>query len=109
MPNFYRNGLTVIMENLMSPSNPTPRGPKKVRMMNPIKREKSKILLWLCFTLVVLAGIKYLPAYMVEQRKLDMEERMLDMREEAFLRQRVAPTVSVPVPGGVHVNSSQLL
>ena len=77
-------------------------------MKNPIK-EKSKVLLWLCFTVLVAAGMKYVPAYLVEQRKLDLEERVLDMREEAFLRQRVAPTVSVPLPSGVHVNSTQLL
>ena len=42
-----------------------------------------------------------------EQRRLDMQERALDLREEAFLHQHVAPTVSVPA--GVHANTSQLL
>jgi len=72
-------------------------------------KEKSKAVMWLCFTVLVAAGMKYVPPYLLEQRRLDMQERALDMREEAFLHQRVAPTVSVPVPAGVHANSSQLL
>jgi hypothetical protein len=72
-------------------------------------KDKSKAVLWLCFTMLIVAGMKYVPPYLIEQRTLDMQERALDMREEAFLHQRVAPTVSVPVPAGVHPNSSQLL
>jgi hypothetical protein len=72
-------------------------------------KDKSKVVIWLCFTALVAAGIKYMPAYLIEQRKLDIQERALDMREEAFLHQQVAPTVSVPVPAGVQSRSSQLL
>ena len=36
--------------------------------------------------------MKYLPSYLVEQRKLDMEDRVLDLREQAFLHRHVAPT-----------------
>ena len=69
--------------------------------------DKSKAVMWLCFTVLVATGMKYLPPYLVEQRRLDMQERALDLREEAFLRQRVAPTVSLPAP--VHAYSCQLL
>lgn len=72
-------------------------------------KDKSKAVMWLCVTLLIAAGIKYVPPYLIEQRKLDMEEHALDLREEAFLRQKVAPTVSVPVPTGVHSNATQLL
>ena len=72
-------------------------------------KEKSKLVMWLCFTAIMAAGIKYVPSYLVEQRRLDMQEHVLDLREEAFLHQRVTPTVSVPVPTGVHANSTQLL
>jgi len=61
-------------------------------------KDKSKALMWLCFTLLVATGMKYVPPYLLEQRRLDMQERALDIREEAFLHQRVAPTVSVPAP-----------
>jgi hypothetical protein len=70
-------------------------------------KDKSKVVMWLCFTILVATGMKYVPPYLLEQRKLDMQERALDMREEAFLHQQVAPTVSVPV--AVHTHSSQLL
>ena len=70
-------------------------------------KDKSRAVLWICFTLLVAAGIKYVPPYLLEQRKLDIEERLLDLREEAFLHQRVTPTVSVP--GDVHSHHSQLL
>ena len=72
-----------------------------------LMRDKSKVVMWLCLTVLVAAGMKYLPPYLLEQRRLDMQERALDLREEAFLHQRVAPTVSVPAP--VHANRSQLL
>ena len=72
-------------------------------------KDKSKAVMWICFTVVVAAGMKYVPPYLLEQRRLDMQDRVLDMREDALLHQRVAPTVSVPVPTGVHANSSQLL
>jgi hypothetical protein len=70
-------------------------------------KEMSKVAMWLCFTALVAAGMKYVPPYLLEQRKLDIQDRMLDMREEAFLHQQVAPTVSVPV--AVHAHTSQFL
>ena len=70
-------------------------------------KDKSKVVLWLCFTALVATGMKYLPPYLLEQRRLDMQERALDMKEAAFLHQRTPPTVSVPAP--VHANHSQLL
>jgi len=70
-------------------------------------KEKSKAVMWLCFTVLVATGMKYVPPYLLEQRRLDMQERALDQREEVFLRQRVAPTVSVPAP--VHAYGAQLL
>ena len=54
--------------------------------------------MWLCFTMLAAAGMKYVPPYLLEQRRLDMQERSLDLREEAFLHERVAPRVSVPAP-----------
>ncbi|HEX4084845.1 MAG TPA: hypothetical protein VHY22_08040 [Chthoniobacteraceae bacterium] len=72
-------------------------------------KDKSKAVKWLCLTILAAAGLKYVPPYLLEQRRMDMQERVLDLREEAFLRQRIAPTVSVPVPSGVQANSSQLL
>lgn len=70
-------------------------------------KDKSKALMWLCFTVLVATGMKYIPPYLLDQQKLDMQERALDLREEALLRQRVTPTVSVPEP--VHVHPTQLL
>jgi hypothetical protein len=73
-------------------------------------KEKSKAVLWVCFTLLIASGIKYMPSYLVQQRQLDLQERALDMKEDAFLHHKVAPTVSVPMPPeAVRANSSQLL
>jgi hypothetical protein len=47
------------------------------------------------------------PPYLLEQRRLDMQERLLDLREDAFLHQKATPTVSDP--RAAHENSSQLL
>jgi hypothetical protein len=71
-------------------------------------KEKSKAVLWICFTLLMAAGLKYVPVYLLQQRQLDLQERALDLREEAFLHQKVAPTVSVPQEA-VRANRSQLL
>ena len=65
-------------------------------------KDKSKAVMWLCFTVLIGAGMKYVPPYLLEQRRLDLQEQALDLREEAFLRQRVAPTVSVPAPVETH-------
>lgn len=73
-----------------------------------LMNEKSKAVLWVCFTLLIAAGMKYVPPYLLQQRQLDLQERALDIREEAFLHQKVAPTVSVPQEA-VRANSSQML
>ena len=70
-------------------------------------KDNSKAILWVCFTVLVAAGIKYVPPYLLEQRRLDMQERLLDLREDAFLHQKAVPTVSDPQE--VHANRSQLL
>jgi hypothetical protein len=72
-------------------------------------KDKSKVVMWICFTLLIGAGVKYIPPYLLEQRRLDLQERALDLREEAFIRQQVAPTVSAPVPTGVQSRTAQLL
>lgn len=73
-------------------------------------KNMSKAGKWLCLTVIVAAGLKYVPPYLVQQRQLDLQERALDAREAAFLHQQVAPTVSVPVsPDYAHTNSCQLL
>jgi len=69
--------------------------------------DKSKAVLWICFTVLVASGMKYVPPYLLEQRRLDIQERLMDVREDTFLHQKPTPTVSDP--GEVHANSSQLL
>jgi hypothetical protein len=69
--------------------------------------DKSKAVMWVCFTVLVASGMRYIPPYLLEQRSLDMQERMLDLKEDAFLHQKVSPTVSVPEP--VHAIRGQLL
>lgn len=73
-----------------------------------LMKEKSKAVLWVCFTLLIASGLKYVPIYLLQQRQLDLQERTLDLKEEAFLHQKVAPTVSVPAEA-VKANRSQLL
>ena len=70
-------------------------------------KDKSKAVAWLCLTALVAMGMKYVPPYLIEQRKLDIQERALDVREEAFLHQRITPTVSVPA--AAHAETRQLL
>jgi hypothetical protein len=70
-------------------------------------KDNSKAVLWICFTVLVAAGIKYVPPYLVDERRLDMQERLLDLREDAFLHQKPVPTVADPQ--AVHANRSQLL
>ncbi len=81
----------------------------RVRTSNEsiLMKDKSQAVLWICFTLLVAAGIKYVPPYLIEQRRLDMQERLLNLREDSFLHQKPTPTVSDP--GETHANRSQLL
>ncbi len=72
-----------------------------------LMKDTSKAVLWICFTVLMAAGIKYVPPYLLEQRRLDMQERLLDLREDSFLHQKSVPQVSDPQE--VHANRSQLL
>jgi hypothetical protein len=92
------------MENLMSGAADSLPSIKFERIE---MKEMSKALKWLCLTILVAAGMKYVPAYLVQQRQMDVEDRVLDLREEAFLQQRVAPTVSTPEP--IQANRQQML
>jgi hypothetical protein len=91
--------LTGIMENIsigayssMMSDDENVQKPERGTLM----KDKSKAVLWVCFTAIVLAGMKYVPPYLLEQRAMDMQERMLDLKEDAFLHQKVTPTVSLP-------------
>jgi hypothetical protein len=70
-------------------------------------KDKTKAVMWLCFTVLIAAGMKYVPPYLIEERMLDMQDRVLDLREDAILHQRATPTVSVPEPA--HARRAQLL
>jgi len=72
-----------------------------------VMKDMSKVVLWICFTVLVAAGVRYVPSYLLEERRMDMQERLLDLKEDAFLHQKGTPTVSVPEE--VHANRSQLL
>jgi len=93
------------------PSNrvvfPAPGRVRDWKELNQMKN-KSEAVRWLCLTVLVAAGMRYVPPYLLEQRRLDMQERALDLREEAFLHQQVTPTVSVPAPAHA-ADSSQVL
>jgi len=78
------------------------------RMRIHLMTNKSKAVMWLCVTVLAVAGLKYVPPYLIEERKLELQDRALDMHEEAFLQQRIAPTVSVPATA-VHENHFKLL
>lgn len=60
-------------------------------------KETNKVILWICFTVIIAAGLKYIPNYLVEERKLDQQERVLDIKERAFMKNGSQPT-SVPAP-----------
>jgi len=75
-----------------------PRQGVRARKNPTLMKDKSKVVLWLCFTVLAGAGMKYVPPYLLEQRKLDIQDRALDLQEEAFLHQQVAPRASVPAP-----------
>jgi hypothetical protein len=70
-------------------------------------KDKSKALMWICFTALVCSGVKYIPAYLVEEQRIDLQDRILDLKEDAFLHQQPTPTVSNP--GAVYDHRSQLL
>ncbi len=68
---------------------------------------KSTAVMWICFTVLVAAGMKYVPPYLIDQRRLDLQEQLLDLKEDAFLHQKPVPTVSDPE--ATRVNGAQLL
>lgn len=59
--------------------------------------DKLKSVTWICLTLMVTAGLKFVPPYLLEQRKLDQTDRILDLKERVYLEQGKLPTVSLPV------------
>jgi hypothetical protein len=69
---------------------------------------KQRIVCWLCLTALTVSGLKYVPTYLLEQRKLDQQDRVLDFQEHGYLRGNTGPTVSVPAPA-TFPRRSQLL
>ncbi len=54
------------------------------------------------------AGLKYVPTYLIEQRKLDQQDRILDLKERVYLKANGVPTVSNPAPANYKPNSQLL-
>ena len=71
-------------------------------------KETNKVILWICFTLLVAAGLKYIPTYLVEERKLDQQERVLDIKERVFMKNGGVPA-SAPAPAQTQRPAGQLL
>lgn len=71
-------------------------------------KETNRVILWVCFTVVIAAGLKYVPAYLVEERKLDQQERVLDIKERVFMKNGGVPT-STPSQSQPQRPASQLL
>lgn len=69
---------------------------------------KYKAITWLCLTVMVTAGLKYVPPYLLEQRKLDQQDRFLDMKERAYLQEKGLPTVSLPANANTSPRSQVL-
>lgn len=59
-------------------------------------KQKYPAVCWVCLTILMTAGLKYVPPYLLEQRKLDQLDRVLDLKEQAFLQPASPPRVSVP-------------
>lgn len=71
-------------------------------------KETNKVILWICFTFIIAAGLKYIPVYLVEERKLDQQERVLDIKERAFMKNGSQPA-SAPSPVQTQRPLGQLL
>ncbi len=71
-------------------------------------KETNKVILWICFTVIIAAGLKYIPTYLVEERKLDQQERVLDIKERALMKNGSQPASA---PSAVHTQqpTGQLL
>lgn len=59
--------------------------------------DKYRPLAWLCLTALVVAGLKYVPPYLLEQRRLDQQDRVLDLKERMYLKQNRVPAAD-PAP-----------
>ena len=62
-------------------------------------KDKQKAVTWLCLTVIVTAGLRYVPPYLLEQRRLDQQDRALDFKERVFLKEHgtvAPPTVALP-------------
>jgi hypothetical protein len=59
-------------------------------------KDKNRAIQWLCLALMTTAGLKYVPPYLLEQRKLDLQDRVLDLKEHILLQRQSTPTVSLP-------------
>jgi hypothetical protein len=71
-------------------------------------KETNKVILWICFTVIITVSLKYVPTYLVEERKLDQEERVLDIKERVFIKNGGVPT-SMPAPAQPRQLPGQLL
>ncbi len=61
--------------------------------------QKYKAVCWLCLTILITAGLKYVPTYLVQERALDQQDRVIDLKERAYLQATgTAPTISIPAP-----------
>lgn len=53
-----------------------------------------RVICWALFSIIVVAGLKYVPAYLIEERKLDQQERLMDLKERLHLRNGGAQATS---------------
>jgi hypothetical protein len=100
--------LTEIINTVIITRNPSNGGHRRVMDSPRNQIMTHRTICWLCLTILTAVGLKYVPGYLVEQRKLDMQDRVIDMRERAFLQTSAAPTVSVPAPVQVHSDAQWL-
>jgi len=71
-------------------------------------KNKNRAINWLCLAVLTTAGLKYVPPYLLEQRKLDQQDRVLDLKERVYLQQHGVPKVSLPATAELY-SHSQLL
>jgi len=67
--------------------------------------DKYRPVAWACLTALVLAGLRYVPPYLLEQRKLDQQDRVLDLKELMYLKQNAVRTDAAPVPAAQNYSS----
>jgi hypothetical protein len=73
-----------------------------------LMKDKTRVIAWLCLTIMMTAGLKYVPPYLLEQRKLDQQDRVLDIKERVYLKQNGVPTVSLPATAQSYPHSQLL-